>query len=113
MLIPTPMSILEIVKEIPVGHCMAASELREELAFRNGADYTCPLTTGIFLRILAEATEEASQTGSDTLAPWWRVVPDDGKLSLKLPGQGKLQKQRLEAEGWEFVPKGLTWKLIR
>jgi alkylated DNA nucleotide flippase Atl1 len=59
----------------------------------------CPLTTGIFLRIIAEAAEEFARAGGETVAPYWRVVRDDGAMIEKFPGGAKAQARRLAAEG--------------
>ncbi len=116
MLISSPAEIQALVARIPSGQVATLSSLRDALAERHGADYTCPMTTGIFLRIVAEASLEAQAlpesqaTGgmsraalSDT--PWWRVVRDDGTLLDKLPGGVEGQRQRLVAEG---IPVGGT-----
>jgi alkylated DNA nucleotide flippase Atl1 len=97
MLIASPLAVAELVEQIPEGHVMRLGELREQLATRFGADYTCPLTTGIFLRIAAEATLEEGEEGRQT--PYWRVVRDDGRLLDKVPGGPAAQAKRLLAEG--------------
>jgi hypothetical protein len=58
MLIPTPRAIEEIVRDIPKGKLLTVSDLRNKLAKKYNADFSCPLTTGIFLRILSEFCEE-------------------------------------------------------
>jgi alkylated DNA nucleotide flippase Atl1 len=119
MLIASPLAVAEAVEQIPEGRVMTVRTLREHLANRFGADYTCPLTTGIFLRIAAEAALEEGDEGRQT--PYWRVVRDDGKLLDKLPGGAAAQAKRLLAEGVECraisdkswrVPSldGLAWK---
>lgn len=35
--------------------------MRKDLASKNRTDYTCPVTTGLFLRIVAEANFEKYQ----------------------------------------------------
>jgi alkylated DNA nucleotide flippase Atl1 len=74
MLISSPQEIAEVVAGIPRGQVMSMSTLRRTLAERHDADYTCPLTTGIFLRVAAEASDE--ENGA---LPYWRVVRDDGR----------------------------------
>lgn len=111
MVISTPQEIAAVAATIPEGSIMRMSDLRAEISARNHADYACPLTTGIFLRIVAEATEEALSQDKPAVAPWWRIVPDDRKLNLKLPGAGEIQRDRLIAEGWKVEPKGKNWIL--
>tara|TARA_X000001036_G_scaffold362362_1_gene345921 strand:- start:38 stop:274 length:237 start_codon:yes stop_codon:yes gene_type:complete len=50
------------------------------------ADKTCPVTTGIFLRIVSEASYEEYDTGIDldAITPFWRIVNPNSKLAEKL-----------------------------
>ena len=68
------------------------------------ADSTCPLTTGIFVRIAAEAAEEDLQMGKSEITPYWRVIRDDGSLNDKLPGGVSAQAAHLEKEGHTIEP---------
>jgi len=78
--------------------------VRKELAQKYRADSTCPLTVGIFLRIISEAAEEDRRKGSKLVTPYWRVVKDDGSLNPKYPGGVEAQATRLRAEGHKIVP---------
>lgn len=106
MLIPTPVAVDEIVRVIPKGELLTTDRLRKILAAQNDADYACPLTTGIFLRIAAEYAEEQRQNGIDEVTPYWRVIRDDGSLIDKLPGGIEHQAALLTKEGFTFIPKG-------
>jgi len=63
MLIPKPTDINEVVKVIEKGKLVTDAQIREYLAKKYGADYTCPMTAGIFLRIVSEAAEEDLKKG--------------------------------------------------
>ena len=104
MLIASPRAIDEIVRRVPPGRLLTLPDLRAALAAAHDADYTCPITTGIFLRIAAEAAEEERALGAGDVAPWWRVVRETGQLVDKLPGAGVLQRERLEREGHAMAP---------
>jgi hypothetical protein len=106
MLIPTPMLVDELVRRIPKGKLVTVSELRRKLAADFGADVTCPLTTGIFVRIAAEAAEEDRANGRRRITPYWRVVKDDGSLNPKFPGGEKQQSQCLQDDGLSVVQNG-------
>jgi alkylated DNA nucleotide flippase Atl1 len=106
MLIGTPMAIDEIVKGIPKGELMTAGKLRAIMADKFDADYACPMTTGIFLRIAAEYANEQMNNGVKNVTPFWRVIRDDGSLIDKLPGGIEHQAELLAKEGFTFVPKG-------
>ncbi len=106
MLIPTPKLVDELVRRIRKGKLVTVGEIRRKLATDFGADVTCPLTTGIFVRIAAEAAEEDRANGRGRITPYWRVVKDDGSLNPKFPGGEKLQSQRLRDDGLSVVQNG-------
>src|ERR1700682_1970690 len=63
MLIPTPKLVDELLRRVPKGKLITVGEIRKRLATDFAADVTCPLTTGIFVRIVAEAAEEDHANG--------------------------------------------------
>ena len=99
MLLPTPMLVAQEIATVPKGALITASTLRSRLARRFGADFTCPLMTGIFFNIIAGAAEEQLAAGQPPLAPYWRVIRDDGSLSPKTPDGPECQAEHLRAEG--------------
>ncbi|MCG3130902.1 MAG: hypothetical protein FLDDKLPJ_01676 [Phycisphaerae bacterium] len=103
LLIPRPRDVDAAVRRVRKGRVMTINDLRDRLAGGTGADSACPLCTGIFLRIVAEAAEEDLRAGRKRVAPWWRIVRDDGSLNPKLPGGTKTQASRLRAEGVAFI----------
>ena len=106
MLIPTPQIVDALVRRIPKGKLITVGELRRKLAADFGADVACPLTTGIFVRIAAEAAEEDRANGRRRITPYWRVVKNDGSLNTKFPGGEKLQTQCLRDDGLSVVQSG-------
>ena len=106
MLIPTPKLVDELLRRIPKGKLVTVGEIRKKLAADFAADVTCPLTTGIFVRIVAEAAEEDRANGRQRITPYWRVVKDDGGLNPKFPGGGQLQARHLRSEGFSVAHKG-------
>jgi len=108
MLIPTPKLIDEMIRKVPKGKLVTVSELRRKLARDFRTDVTCPLTTGIFVRIAAEAAEEDRANGRKRIAPYWRVIKDDGSMNPKLPGGIARQTRYLLAEGFAVANKGKT-----
>ena len=70
MLISSPEKISEFIFKIPKGSYLNIKELRRELALKAGADNTCPVTTGIFLRMAIE------QNKDDVNFPYWRVIDE-------------------------------------
>ena len=86
MLIPTPKIVDEQLRMIPNGEFIPVKELRKILAKEFNVDMACPLTTGIFLRIVSEAAFEEYQNGTaiDKIAPFWRVVDVKSKMAKKI-----------------------------
>ncbi len=106
MLIPTPKLVDEIVRQVARGRLVTVGEIRRKLAADFSADVTCPLTTGIFIRIVAEASEEDRANGRKRVAPYWRVIKDDGSLNPKFPGGEQLQARYLRREGFSVASSG-------
>ena len=102
MLIAPPIAYDEIMKSVPSGKVTTSDHIRKHLAKKNGADYTCQLTAGIFINIAAKASEER---GTDE-TPYWRTLKKDGSLNEKYPGGTDNQKHLLEAEGHTIIQKG-------
>ena len=103
MLIPTAVEVDGMVRKIPLGQVSSVSQIRRRLAHWHNVDVTCPLVTGIFLRIVAEAAEEDRRAGSHNITPYWRVVREDGGLNAKFPGGIEEQARRLTEEGRTIV----------
>ena len=99
MLVPTPLQVAKALRRVPRSRLITPALLRARLARQSGADFTCPMTTGIFLSILAGAAEEALARGGRPIAPYWRVVDDRGRLPPKFPPGPGRQAAHLRAEG--------------
>ncbi len=86
MLIATPAIVNEYVKNIPEGRQTTLQQMRKDLAAACNAEYTCPVTAGIFLRIVAENAYEEWQKGKpvEDIAPFWRIIPVKSPTAKKL-----------------------------
>lgn len=102
MLIAPPLAYDAIMRKVPYGKVITADLIRNYLAKQHDADYTCPLTGGIFMNIAAKASDER---GVDE-TPYWRTLKKDGELNEKYPGGLEGHKQLLEQEGHTIVQKG-------
>ena len=83
MLISSPEVIAKYIKKIPKGKTVTPKQMRVDLARNEGADNTCPLTTGIFLRKAIEK-ELGDLKIDDSPLPFWRVVDKKNKVLKKL-----------------------------
>jgi hypothetical protein len=99
MVIPRPLDVDGLIRKVRQGKLVTVLQLRQELAKHSHVDVACPLTTGIFIRIAAEAAEEERRAGTKVVTPYWRVLSSEGGLNPKFPGGISSQKRRLSAEG--------------
>ena len=86
MLISTPKVIDQYIRSIPSGHHTSLKTMRNDLALEQQADKTCPVTTGIFLRIVAEKAHEEWVNGTPLkdITPFWRVIDRSAPITKKL-----------------------------
>ncbi|MFA5054637.1 MAG: MGMT family protein [Dehalococcoidia bacterium] len=104
--IPAPIEVDEIMRRVPKGKLITISEIRQKLAEKHGATIGCPLTTGIFAWIAANAADEALSSGEKNITPYWRTLKSGGVLNEKYPGGIEGQRKLLENEGFKVVQKG-------
>lgn len=97
-----PMDYDKVMKRIPYGKVITVGKIREYFAERSGADFTEPVTAGIFVSIAAWASHQRP----DDKTPYWRTLKADGELNGKYPGGVEAQKAKLEAEGHTIIQKG-------
>lgn len=101
-----PMDYDAAMRRVPYGKLTTVGEIRAFYAAQSGADFTEPITAGIFVSIAAWASY---QRGEDE-TPWWRTLKANGELNPKYPGGAEAQKEKLEAEGHTVLQKGRTNK---
>ena len=102
MLIAAPMQYNEVMAHIPKGKFTTVDRIRARLAERAGADFTCPLTAGIFTNLCARASAERE----DDKIPYWRTLKAKGELNDKYPDGIEGQRLLLEMEGHTVLRKG-------
>ena len=97
-----PLDYDRVMKSVPCGRVTTVGEIREYFAKQSGADFTEPITAGIFVSIAAWASNQ--RTGDET--PYWRTLKANGELNEKYPGGIEAQRKKLEAEGHTILSKG-------
>lgn len=102
MLLAPPLYYDKLMKKVPKGKLIIAGQIREYLAKENNADFTCPLTAGIFINIVAWASYQRNKD----ITPYWRTLKTNGEVNNKYPGGIELQKKLLEEEGHTIIQKG-------
>jgi hypothetical protein len=104
--IPAPMEVNDLMRQVPKGKLATMDQLREALAHRHGATIACPLTTGIFAWISAHAAAEAGAEGKRNTTPYWRTLKSNGELNPKYPGGIAGLQRKLSTEGHRVIQKG-------
>lgn len=99
-----PIAYDEVMRTVPFGKLLTVGAIREYFAKQNGADFTEPITAGVFVSIAAWASEQRAENKT----PYWRTLKANGELNPKYPGGAEAQKEMLEKEGHTVVQKGRT-----
>ena len=89
---------------VPFGKLLTVGEIRDYFARESGADFTEPITAGIFVSIAAWASDQRETDKT----PYWRILKAKGELNPKYPGGVMAQKEMLEKEGHTVVQRGRT-----
>ena len=112
VVIPAPMEVNEMMRKVPEGKLITINEIRAALAKKHGATIGCPLTTGIFAWVAANAAEEERQKGEKDITPYWRTLKTGGVINPKYPGGIEAQKKLLEKEEHRVIQKGKKYVIV-
>ena len=104
--IPAPFEVDALMKKVPRGKVTTINEIRNKVAKKHKATIGCPITSGIFSWIAANAAEEESKQGKKRITPYWRTLKTGGILNEKYPGGINNQKKLLKSEGHKIIQKG-------
>lgn len=99
-----PIAYDRVMRLVPFGKLLTVGGIREYFARQSGADFTEPITAGIFVSIVAWASFQRT----DDKTPYWRTLKAGGELNAKYPGGVEAQKEMLEKEGHTILKKGRT-----
>lgn len=99
-----PLDYDAVMRRVPWGKLLTVGKIRDYFAKQNGADFTEPITAGIFVSIAAWASYQ--RDGDET--PYWRTLKAGGELNPKYPGGVEAQKELLEREGHIVIQRGRT-----
>ena len=80
MFFAPPIYYDELMKKVPKGKLVTVSQMRDYLAKQNNADFTDPMTAGIFVNIVAWASY---QRNAD-ITPYWRTLKSDGNRCIEI-----------------------------
>lgn len=102
MFLAPPLYYDKVIKRVGKGYLTTTKEIRDYLAKENNADFTDPMTAGIFINIVAFASYQRK----DNITPYWIVLKSDGELNIKYPLGINEEKRILEEEGHVIIKKG-------
>ncbi|MCB1100034.1 MAG: MGMT family protein [Verrucomicrobiae bacterium] len=108
MLIPAPQEVDAQMKRVRKGKVVTSTEIRAALQHHSAeaVDVVCPITTGIFCWIAANAAAEQQAQGRKNFTPYWRTLKVNGELNPKYPGGLDAIRDQLEAEGHQIEIRG-------
>ena len=92
-----PIDYDKVMRLVPCGKLLTVGTI-------SGADFTEPITAGIFVSIVAWASYQRTEDKT----PYWRTLKANGELNAKYPGGVEAQKEMLEKEGHIVMQKGRT-----
>jgi hypothetical protein len=103
LLIVNPPVVKKFIDKIPPGKRMGLPEIRQKLARKYRADAMCPLTSGIFLRIVSEAAWDEILAGKSPgeVTPFWRAISPKDAIIPKLRCGREFLEKMWSAEGNE------------
>ncbi|MEN7343230.1 MAG: hypothetical protein AAAFM81_09820 [Pseudomonadota bacterium] len=95
MFVGTPQIVAKYIDSIPTGTSVSIPKLRNRIARRHRCDAMCPVSTAIFLRIVADWAIESIGAGIplSEVTPFWRVISPKDKIAKRIA----MDMARLEA----------------
>ena len=84
VVIPSPIEVDQLMRRVPKGKLTTINEIRQALATKHNATIGCPMTTGIFAWIAANAAEEQKLIGVTDITPYWRTLKVKGLINDKI-----------------------------
>lgn len=100
LFVGTPQILQTYIRRIPNGETRSLQRLRRDIARANRCAAMCPVSTSIFLRILAEAAWDELHAGKDVheVTPFWRVIEPGSTIARKLRATDAWLRDQRKAE---------------
>lgn len=106
LVIPAPREVDAVMAQAKKGKLLNINTIRAALAKQHNTTTACPICTGIFAWIAANAAQEKIAAGAKRVTPYWRTLKGENEVNPKYPGGLEIQKALLEAEGHQILMKG-------
>ncbi len=105
LIVLTPQIVDDYIKNIPYGHTKSIDDMKAEMAVKEECDATCPLSTAIFVRMVAEAAIEGLKEGmlASEVSPFWRLIDGQHKIAKKIDIDSKWIDEQRAMEATDSV----------
>ncbi len=101
LFVGTPAIIRDYIGSIPEGEVRTLQRLRRDIARANRCQAMCPVSTALFLRMIAEVAWDELLAGREVseVTPFWRVIAPKTPIArrLRVPEAWLLEQRQLEA----------------
>ncbi|MEM3678146.1 MAG: hypothetical protein QW176_08385 [Candidatus Bathyarchaeia archaeon] len=111
MVIPAPMEVDEVIRRVPEGKLITIDGIRKVLAQKHNATICCPLTTGIFTWIAANAAEEEKRHGIADITPLLAHPQRQGGNKREVPRRSGDAEEASRRRGSSSDPE--RWEIHR
>ena len=105
LFVATPQIVDQYINRIPFGETRTIQRMRNEMARNRKCDASCPVSTAIFIRVVAQAAIEEMENGKtpDEVTPFWRLLSSKDKITAKLSIDSQWLDLQREMESKEAV----------
>lgn len=97
-----PLEYDRVMKSVPNGKIITIGRIREYFAKLGNADFTDPITAGIFVSIVAWASEQRQEDKT----PYWRTLKADGRAKPKISRRAASAKSKTGSGRAQNHPAG-------
>jgi hypothetical protein len=100
LFVGTPQILQSYIHKIPSGETRTIQRLRREISRAHRCEAMCPVSTAIFLRIVAEAAWDDLHAGKAVrdVTPFWRVIEPGSAIAKKLRAPDAWLRNQRQAE---------------
>jgi hypothetical protein len=101
MFVATPQIVEEHLRRIPPGESRSIQAFRDGIARAHDCEAACPVSTAVFVRMVAEAAWEDIVAGrpASEVTPFWRVVAPGSAIGKRLAADAAWIAAQRAAEG--------------
>lgn len=106
LFIGTPAILEKYIASVPRGEVRTLQRLRRDIARANKCQAMCPVSTALFLRMIAEVAwdEICEGRAPDEVTPFWRVIAPSTPIAKRLRVPESWLRARLELEQGSTAP---------